>query len=189
MNPNHFSRVHRILHWTIALGILLALFTAFLHATWMNSNGMATTISSSLAEKNITLSNADAKDVAKAIRKPMFQWHFYAGYALIALLILRFIDTFVNGHKFISPFAKEITPKQKLQGSLYVFLYTAVTIILLLGLFLKFGPRNELRETVATIHIYCGYGIGLFVLAHFAGLWLGENTTDKGIVSKMINGG
>ena len=189
MNPNHFSRVHRFLHWTIALGILLALFTAFLHATWMNGNGMATIIASSLAEKNIALPSDAAKDAAKAIRLSMFQWHFYAGYVLIALLILRFIDTFVNGHKFGSPLAQGITPKQRLQGALYVFLYTAVTVILLLGLFLKFGPRNELREIVATAHIYCGYGIGLFVLAHFAGLWLGENTTDKGIVSKMINGG
>ncbi|MDR2710620.1 MAG: cytochrome b/b6 domain-containing protein [Burkholderiales bacterium] len=189
MNRPHFSRLHRFLHWTIALCILLALFTAFLRATWMNGQEMATVITASLAEKAITLSNDDAKNIAKTIRSPMFQWHFYAGYVLVALLLLRFFDLFKNGAKFISSLAKGSPPKEKLQGALYIFLYAALTVVLIMGLLLKFGPKGDIHEVFEVIHVYGGVGIALFVAAHFAGLWLGENTTDKGIVSKMINGG
>ena len=188
-DQNHFSFLHRFLHWTTALAILLALFTAFLHAYWMNGKEIATIITSSLAGKNITLSPDDARDISKKITMPMFQWHVYAGYTLIALLVLRFIDLFVYGKKFVSPLSKEASSKQKLQSWLYVLFYVALTVILIMGLLLKFGPKNNLHEIFETIHIYCGYFIGIFVIAHFIGFFLGENSDNKGIVSKMINGG
>ncbi|MCL2310023.1 MAG: cytochrome b/b6 domain-containing protein [Proteobacteria bacterium] len=193
MAQTHFSLTHRFLHWTIALSILLALFTAFLHATWMDRQEVASIITSSLAEKNMALANDDAQSIAKKIGSPMFQWHFYAGYVLIALLVLRFIDLFANGIKFTSPFSREATLNQKFRGWLYILFYTAVTLILIAGLFLKFGPRGddvrELRTVLRTIHIYCGCFVALFVATHLSGVFIGENTTDKGIVSKMINGG
>jgi cytochrome b561 len=193
MTQTHFSLLHRFLHWTTALSVLLALFTAFLHATWMNGQEITTVIVSSLAENGITLSSQDARSIARKIGSPMFQWHFYAGYALVALLILRFIDLFVNGPKFNLPLSKEATANQRLRGGLYMLLYTALTLILIIGLFLKFGPRGddvrELRTILRTLHFYCGYGVGAFFVTHLAGVFIGENTTDKGIVSKMINGG
>ena len=187
-NRTYFSLLHRFLHWTIAMGILLALFTAFLHHFWMNAHDIATTLTSSLAEKNITLSPDDAFMIARKISFPMFTWHFYAGFALVALLILRFIDFFVYGRKFISPLSKTATSRQKFQGWLYVLLYIALTLILIMGLLLRFGPRNEYHEIIDKVHVWCGYFIALFVVLHFGGLLLGEIGDDKGIVSKMING-
>ncbi|MDR2016266.1 MAG: cytochrome b/b6 domain-containing protein [Burkholderiales bacterium] len=192
MNQTYFSFLHRLLHWTIALCVLLALFTAFLNATWLNIPGIAKVIASSLSENGISISSQDASSIARKIRTPMFEWHFYAGYALVALLILRFIDFFTNKPKFNLPFSKEATSNQKLRGGLYILLYAALALILIIGLFLKFGPRGddvrEVRAVLKTIHIYCGYFVGLYVMAHLAGVFIGENTTDKGIVSKMING-
>jgi len=188
MERQHFSVSHRLLHWMIALGILIALFTAFLHATWMNGHGMATTITSFLAKKDLTLSPDDARLLARTIAGPMFHWHIYAGFSLIALLILRFIDLIVKGHKFVSPLSKEATGKQKLQGWLYILFYVALTVILITGPLLISGKFPELREVFDTVHIACGSFVGLFVVLHFGGLWLGEITDDKGIVSKMING-
>jgi len=189
MKQTYFSLLHRFLHWMIALGILLALFTAFLHATWMNGNEVATVIISSLAEKGITLPYDEARVIARKIATPMFQWHFYAGYVLVALLVLRCIDLFANGLKFTSPFASEATLEQKFRGGLYLLFYIALALILTMGLLIKFGPKTDLREIFKIVHIYCGYFAGMFVFTHFAGLLIGENTTDKGIVSKMINGG
>jgi cytochrome b561 len=189
MKQTHFSLWHRFLHWMIALGILLALFTAFLHATWMNGNEMATAIISSLAEKGITLPYDEARLMARTISGPMFHWHFYAGYALIPLLVLRCIDLLAGGLKFTSPFLSEATLEQKFRGGLYLLLYIALAVILIMGLLLKFGPRNDLHEVFRIAHVCCGYFAGMFVLIHFAGLLIGEHTTDKGIVSKMINGG
>jgi len=188
-DQNHFSFLHRFLHWTIALAIVLALFTAFLHAYWMNGREITTIITSSLAEKNITLSPDDARGISRKISSPMFQWHFYAGYVLVALLILRFIDFFTNGRKFVSPLSKEASAKQKLQSWFYVLFYIALTLILVMGLLYKFVPRGSLHETFETVHVYCGYFVGIFVIAHFIGFWLSENSDNKGIVSKMINGG
>ncbi|MDR0771208.1 MAG: cytochrome b/b6 domain-containing protein [Burkholderiales bacterium] len=193
MKQTHFSLLHRFLHWAIALGVLLALFTAFLNATWLNIPGIAQIIASSLAENGITVSSQDASSIARKIRTPMFDWHFYAGYALVALLILRWIDLFVSKPKFDLPCSKEATAHQKLRGGLYVLLYIALTLILAIGLFMKFGPRGddvrELRAVLKAIHIYCGYFVGVYVFVHLAGVFIGENTTEKGIVSKMIHGG
>ncbi|MDR3272891.1 MAG: cytochrome b/b6 domain-containing protein [Flavobacteriaceae bacterium] len=184
----HFSLFHRFLHWTIAVAIFLALFTAFLHYGWMNGRAISSTLTAALAEKNITLSSDDARGIARKISRPMFQWHFYAGYVLTALLFLRFLDFFTKGRKFASPLSKEANSKQKLQSWLYILFYLALTIVLVMGLLLKFGPHNDLHEIFETIHIYCGYFIGIFVILHIIGIWLGENAEDKGIVSKMING-
>ena len=189
MQQTHFSILHRFLHWTIALGILLALFTAFLHATWMDGGDMATIITSSLAEKGITLAYGDAWSIARAIGGPMFHWHFYAGYALAPLLVLRCIDLLAGGFKFTSPFLRQATLEQRFRGGLYILLYVALAVILAMGLLMKFGPRNDLHEVFRIVHICCGCFAGIFVLIHFAGLVIGEHTTDKGIVSKMINGG
>ena len=189
MKQTHFSILHRFLHWAIALGILLALFTAFLHATWMDGREMATIITSALAGKGITLAYDDARGIARTISTPMFHWHFYAGYALIPLLVLRCINLFVGGLKFTSPFLRGATLEQRFRGGLYILFYVALAVILAMGLLLKFGPRNDLHEVFRMLHIYCGCFAGIFVLIHFAGLVIGEHTTDKGIVSKMINGG
>ncbi|MDR0250714.1 MAG: cytochrome b/b6 domain-containing protein [Burkholderiales bacterium] len=193
MNQTHFPLLHRLLHWTIALAVLLALFTAFLNATWLNISGIAKVITSALAENGISISSQDASSIARKIRTPMFDWHFYAGYVLIALLVSRLAYIFASGPKFNLPCSKEATANQKLQGGLYMLLYTALVVILAIGLFLKFGPRGddvrELRMLLRMLHIYCGYFVGAYVFVHLAGVFIGENTTDKGIVSKMINGG
>jgi len=189
MKQTHFSFSHRFLHWTIAFGILLALFTAFLHAVWMNGSEMAATMVSSLAEKGITLAYDDARIIARKIGSPMFHWHFYAGYVLIPLLVLRCMDLFASGLKFTSPFLREATLEQKFRGGLYLLLYIALAVILIMGMLLRFGPRNDLHEVFKIAHVYCGCFAGIFVFIHFAGLLIGEHTTDKGIVSKMINGG
>ena len=189
MKQTPFSFWHRFLHWTIALGILLALFTAFLHAIWMNGNAMAMAMISSLAEKGMALPYDEARVIARKISTPMFQWHFYAGYALIPLLVLRCINLFAGGLKFTSPFAGGATLEQRFRGGLYILFYIVLAVILAMGLLLKFGPRNDLHDVFRMAHIYCGYFAGGFVFIHFAGLFIGEHTTDKGIVSKMINGG
>jgi cytochrome b561 len=193
MTPTHFSLLHRFLHWTIALSILLALSTAFLNHTWMNIPENGKVIASALAENGVSITTQDANSIARKIRTPMFDWHFYAGYVLIGLLLLRFIDLLVNKPKFNSPCCKGATANERLRGGLYILLYTALVVILAIGLFLKFGPRGddvrELRMCLRAIHIYCGYFVGVYFFVHLAGVFIGENTTDKGIVSKMINGG
>ncbi|MDR2232666.1 MAG: cytochrome b/b6 domain-containing protein [Tannerella sp.] len=184
----YFSVLHRLLHWSIALGIFLALFTAFLHHFWMNSHIVGSSIVSALAERNIKMSQDEAYMMARELASPMFHWHFYAGYVVAGLLVLRIIDFIVYGRKFISPFSKEATAKQKLQGWLYILFYIALFIMLAMGLLLLFGP-GQWHDIYDVIHVWGGYIIGIFVILHFGGLWLGEITDDKGIVSKMVNGG
>ena len=87
MEQTKYSKVYRIIHWAIAVSFLLLLITIFLRLTWMNKFNMAAIIQDYLVGTGQTLSEEQIITLAKKIRQPMWNWHVYIGYVLVACLL------------------------------------------------------------------------------------------------------
>ena len=135
METRNYSKIFRILHWSIAIAFLLLLLTIFLRKTWMEKSHVAEIIQTYLTENNYeTLPQDDAIVLAKKIRKPMWDWHIYLGYVLVGLYCIRLALPFFGEMKFTSPFQKDLDTKTKFQYWTYLIFYVFTGISLITGL-------------------------------------------------------
>lgn len=180
---NKFHPVHRTIHWILAGGMLLAFLTGFLRMTWMDKKHVAGIIEG----VNSTIGSEEAIKMAKAIREPMWQWHVYAAYIIFFAFAARLIYMAIKGIRFPNPFNSKNPLKDRFQGSVYILFYIFAGINVVTGFYMKFidGP---LKKDFETIHKWALYWFPIFIILHFGGIWLGERTNKKGVVSKMIGG-
>ena len=71
------TRLHRLWHWVDAAMILGILATVVLRETYLNKHHNAAIVQSALADQHISITLEGATKVAKAIRGPMWEWHYY----------------------------------------------------------------------------------------------------------------
>lgn len=187
METTNYSRIYRIIHWTVAITFLLLLVTIFLRLTWMNKNNMADIMQTYLSGTDQSLSRDQLVTMAKQIRKPMWQWHIYLGYVLTGLLSLRFILPVFGVMKFQNPLTKNLSAKQRLQKWAYIVFYVCVVISLITGLLIELGPKDW-KKPLEEVHVLGIYYLVAFILIHIAGIVIAELTDQKGIVSRIING-
>lgn len=187
MKNKDYSAVYRMIHWSIAICMLLLLFTIFLRLTWMNKNNVAEIIQNYLNTTDQFLTQDQLIVLAKKIRQPMWDWHIYLGYALTGLFGLRFILPFFCEMKFQSPFNKELIFKEKFQNLIYLIFYVCVVISLATGLLIKFGSK-ELKKSMEGIHVLSIYYLIAFIILHIGGVLWSEFTNQKGIISKIVSG-
>jgi cytochrome b561 len=187
MENKNYSVVYRIMHWSIAICMVLILVTIFLRLNWMNKDHIAEIVRDYLATTNQSLSDDQLMILAKKIRKPMWDWHIYLGYVLVGLFSIRMALPLFNQMKFSNPFNNELTLKQKLQYWVYIIFYCCVTISLVTGLIIEFGPKN-LKDQMEEIHVLSIYYLLAFILIHLSGILIAEFTTNRGLVSKIISG-
>ena len=188
MKTTNYSRIYRIIHWATAVTFMLLLITIFLRLTWMNKNNMADIIQNYLNGTDQTLSRDQIVAMAKQIRKPMWDWHIYLGYVLAGLFTIRFTLPFFGEMKFQSPLAKNLTTKQRFQKWTYIIFYICVVGSLITGLLIVWGP-SEWKKSLEEIHVLGVYYLVAFIVLHVAGIIIAELTDQKGIISRIINGG
>lgn len=182
-----YSSIYRIMHWLIAFCMLFLLLTIILRNTWLSKDQIALIIQGFMASKDIALTEEQSIQLARQIRKPMWEWHIYAGYALTGLYCIRLLLPFFGQMKFPNPFENSLTAKDKFRLWIHVIFYVFVGISLMTGLFIKFGPEN-LEEIMETIHKLSIYYLLSFIVLHFGGILLAEISGKEGVVSKMIGG-
>lgn len=175
------------MHWLIAICFLLLLFTIFLRLTWLNKFQVADIIQQYLAETDQTLTREQQILLAKKIRKPMWQWHIYLGYALTGLYAIRLALPLFGHMKFSNPFQKGISLKAKFQFWTYLVFYACTAISLVTGLIIELGPKN-LKEPMEEIHILSIYYLLAYIVLHFGGVLLAEFTERKGILYEIVSG-
>ena len=184
-----YTVLHRLLHWVFAIVILVSFTTGFLRIVWMSKAVISTAMNKNAAIQSLNLDKQSLRTIAHSIQDPMFQWHIYAAYVITFAFIVRVIYMIVKGIKFPNPFSKLSTTKEKLQGFIYLGFYFFVAIQIITGSVLKFEIGSESFADVAeTVHKLAVYWLPIFVLLHFAGIAISENTNRKGIASKMIGG-
>lgn len=188
MKTRNYSKIFRVLHWSIALTFMLLLLTIFLRKTWMEKNHVAEIIQTYLTENNYeTLPQDDAIVLAKKIRKPMWVWHIYLGYVLVGLYCIRLALPFFGEMKFTSPFQKGLDTKTKIHYWTYIIFYIFTGISLITGLIIEWGPKT-LKKPMEEIHELSIYYLLGFIVIHFSGVLMAELGNQKGIISKIISG-
>ena len=187
MESKNFNITHRLYHWGIALCIIILTGTALLHISWFGRDNLAKIIMENILLLGGQITAGDASILAKRISEPMWQWHFYTGYFLIGLYILRLIHLTIYGMQFPSPFDKKNTLKQRFQGSLYILFYSLVGITIITGALMLWGPTNW-RWISQLIHYQSHYYAIAFVFLHFGGIIVTELFMERGVASKMIHG-
>ena len=89
----------RLWHWINTVVVLGLLGTVFLRKTFLSWRTNSELLTQKLAEIDLSITEAQAKVLAKAIRAPMWEWHIILGYALTALLLWRIILFFTQSGK------------------------------------------------------------------------------------------
>lgn len=187
MENRNYSLIYRIMHWAIAITMLLILFTIFLRLTWMNRDNMANIIKNYLSTTDKTLSEKEIMTLARQIRKPMWDWHIYLGYVLTGLYIIRISLPFFGQMKYSNPLRKELSGKLKFQFWVYIVFYLCLATSLFTGLMIEFGPES-LEKPMEEIHVLSIYYLVTFLILHIGGVLLAEFTSDKGILSRIVSG-
>ncbi|KRP25735.1 MAG: cytochrome B [Cryomorphaceae bacterium BACL22 MAG-120619-bin32] len=186
MKPT-YSKIYRILHWSIAITFTLMLITIFLRLTWMNKFNVAEIIGNYLNKNDVVLSQDQLIVLAKQIRQPMWDWHIYLGYVLSGLFLIRFTLPFFGEMKFQNPLDKNATTKEKFQKWIYIIFYVCVIISLITGLIIKFGQK-EFKKSMESIHELSIYYLVAFIVLHLVGVLISEFIDDKGIISRIVSG-
>jgi len=187
MENKKYSKVYRIIHWTIAVSFLLLLITIFLRLTWMNKYNVATIIQDYLGGTDQVLSQEQLIDLAKKIRQPMWNWHIYIGYVLVGLFSIRFILPAFGHMKIQNPLEKTLSTKMKFQKWTYIIFYLCVIVSLVTGLIIELGPK-EFKKPMEEIHVLGIYYLIVFIGIHLAGVLIAEFTDQKGIISRIVSG-
>ncbi|MBK7428266.1 MAG: cytochrome b/b6 domain-containing protein [Saprospiraceae bacterium] len=187
MENRNYPLVYRIMHWAIAFCMIFLLLTIFLRLTWMNKENVADIIQNYLSSTDITLSRDELIVLAKQIRKPMWNWHIYTGYVLTGLFCLRLALPFFGSMKFSNPLNKQLSAKVKFQYWVYLVFYACLSISLITGLIIEFGPKS-MKGFMEEIHVLSIYYLVPFLIIHLGGVLIAEFTTHPGIISRIVSG-
>ncbi len=187
MDIRNYSRVYRIMHWTMAICLLLILLTIFLRLTWLNKNNVAAILAEQLAARDVSLPQDELISIAKKIRKPMWDWHIYLGYVFTGLYVLRFLLPLWDEMKLNNPFAKNLSAETKFRFWVYLVFYVCLAVSLITGLLIEFGPKAY-KKPIESVHVLSIYYLVAFMVIHLAGVLRAEFTGRGGIVSSVISG-
>jgi cytochrome b561 len=186
-----YTKAHRILHWLIAFTFLFILLTVWLRMDWMNKNNIAQIMVKGLEKQDIHLSDEVAANIGRAVRKPMWDTHIYAGYVLLLLYVVRLAVMRIEGPVFSNPFSRKISARERFKSAVYLVFYICLGASLFTGAYIELiGKVNPvIYKAMKTIHIQSLYYSLAFIFLHLTGLVLAESGADKGIISRMIHGG
>lgn len=187
MEETKYSKIYRIIHWSIAISFLILLITIFLRLTWLNKFNVAAIIQENLNGTDLKLSQEQLISLAKKIRQPMWNWHIYIGYVLVGLFSIRFILPAFGFIKIQNPLNKNLSTKVKFQKWIYIIFYVCVIVSLVTGLIIELGPK-EFKKPMEEIHVLSIYYLVAFIVIHLAGVLISEFTEQKGIISRIISG-
>lgn len=197
----------RVWHWLNALAMFGILGTVLLRKTFLSWRTNAQVIETEVRELGANITAAQAADIAKTIRAPMWDWHYVFGFSLIALLAFRvaiaLLDRtqmpLLNAWKELKRF-KQLPAEHRTIGAhllmvkvSYVVFYLVLLLMGISGSVMYFAePLGIAKETVDSIkgnHELAMWFFVVFVPAHILGIVIAELRGDRGLVSDMIHGG
>ncbi len=183
----------RLWHWIHAVVVLGLLGTVFLRKTFLSWRTNSELLTQKLSEIDLSVTEVQAKVLAKAIRAPMWEWHIILGYALAALLLWRVILFFTQSGKQNYQNLKEETLHKKMVKLSYLGFYAVLLFMAVSGLSIHFHETldisKELADNIKDIHELVFNAVLIFVPLHIIGVIIAENRDEKGIISDMVHGG
>lgn len=183
----------RIWHWLHAAVILGLLGTVFLRKTFLSWRANSELLTQKLAEIDLSVTEAQAKVLAKAIRAPMWEWHILLGYALAALLLWRIALFFTKSGQQSFLHFKQANLHRKVVKLGYVGIYLVLLFMAVTGLTINFhetlGISKDLAGDIKDIHELVFNAVLIYVPLHIIGVVVADIYEEKGMISRMINGG
>jgi len=183
----------RIWHWINAAVVLGLLGTVFLRKTFLSWRANSELLTQKLSEINLEVTADQAKELAKAIRAPMWEWHIILGYALAALLLWRIVLFFTQSGKANYQNFKEASLHKQTVKISYIGIYVVLLFMAITGLTLHFyealGLAKEIVGDIKELHELVFNAVLIYVPLHIIGVIIAENRDEKGIISDMIHGG
>ena len=183
----------RLWHWINAVVVLGLLGTVFLRKTFLSWRTNSELLTQKLSEIDLSVTEAQAKVLAKAIRAPMWEWHIILGYALTALLLWRIILFFTQSGKQNYQHIQKETLHKKIVKLGYIGIYVVLFFMSVTGLSIHFheslGISKDLADNIKDIHELVFNAILIFVPLHIIGVVIAENRDEKNIISDMVHGG
>jgi cytochrome b561 len=192
-NKGH-SKLLNIWHWSNLLILACILITVLLSKSIFNSKDNSLLIQNTLAKKGVTINLELAKSVSKLYTHKLWEWHVYFGYTLIALVLFRiFLEFFqlkeeklLNTLKNAKDYFKQRSVNQKkikhfiIVKYIYLLFYLTLLFMIVSGIFIKFSDGypdlKQIRSTVKDVHNIGMYIIIAFVITHFGGLFIYDQT-------------
>jgi len=183
----------RLWHWIHAFVVLGLMGTVFLRKTFLSWRANSEILTQELANIDMSVTEAQAKVLAKAIRAPMWEWHILLGYALAALVLWRIALFFTDSGKQNYQDFNTKTVHKKLVTLSYIGIYGLILFMSISGLTIHFyetlGLSKELAHDIKEVHEFVFfYGVLVFVPLHIVGVVIADITEEQGIISNMIHG-
>lgn len=197
----------RLWHWLNAVTILGLLVTVLLRKTLLSWRSNSTLIQEKLNEAGMVITPELAKEVAVAIRNPLWDWHIFLGFTLGILLIGRIMISIFTDRKCIDAQniknvirVTSLPVSEKREAIHYTFVkigyavfYLVTALMVVTGFMLNFKVDLNLSKDFAgvlkEIHELMMWFFVVFVGGHVIGVIIAENRNDQGLISDMINGG
>jgi cytochrome b561 len=189
---------------SIILGLLI---TVLLRKTLFNWRINSVVIEEKMKAAGTVITHELAKDIAVAIRNPLWDFHIYLGFALSVFFIGRiciaiFKEKKCPGyHALKSALGIKNLPDQKKSNAIHYSLvkaghaafYLSTFVMVATGFLLNFkadlGLEKSYIAAAKEIHELLMWFFVVFIAGHVLGLIISENSKEPGIVSDMIHGG
>jgi len=185
----HYSKSLRIWHWLNAIAIFGLLGTFFLRKTFLSWRDNSAIIMEKFSSFGIEVSAEQAKAVAKAIRTPMWEWHIIFGIMLALLLLFRIFILFKEGG---FGYDNSASLHMRMVHWGYKVIYLILIFMAVSGVILTWhdalGMSKDFAHSIKEVHELIAWTIVIFVPLHIIGVFVADNSDQKGIVSKMISG-
>ncbi|MCB9893353.1 MAG: cytochrome b/b6 domain-containing protein [Planctomycetes bacterium] len=197
----------RVWHWLNALAMFGALGTVLLRKTFLSWRTNAELIESRTHELGGSITAEGAVHIAKAIRAPMWEWHYIFGFTLIVLLVFRIVVALADRTQMPLRTAWQAFTQLKLLPSTrkgrgvhtlmvkmgYVVFYFMLLMMGISGTIMYFakplGLSEALVSSIKQNHELAMWFFVVFVPAHIIGVVVMELRGERGLVSNMIHGG
>ncbi|MBN2746357.1 MAG: cytochrome b/b6 domain-containing protein [Bacteroidales bacterium] len=192
-----YSIALRIFHWLNATTILFILLTVFTRKEWLEKFKIRDIILDFANRNDLIISTEQAYQLAKLIRNEIWNFHYTLGIFLAILFLYRLILLLTNDGRRVFKEGFSVFRKSKSSKSgikfMYIVFYIALLISIVTGLMMYFndffGITKETKNALEALHVGIVTIVIYFVPLHLIGVVLAELGNEKGIVSKMINGG
>ena len=188
-----FTPLFRLWHWLMAFSVLGLIGTVLLRKTFLSKSANAEIITQKLSEFSIHIEPEQAISVAKAIRAPMWEWHYILAVFLGVAIFIRII-TMIK--KDATPPIIKLIKAQSLEDRVKHLVHLIICLLVLLlalsGAFYYFhetlGFKEEAIEWVKEFHESLFIPLVIAIILHIIGVIKHELSTKEPIVSKMIHG-
>ena len=183
-----FTPLFRLWHWLMAFSIFGLLFTVLLRKTFLSKSGNAEIILQKLASFHITIDPDQALAVAKAIRAPMWEWHYIFAAVLGVSIALRIL-LMITGQAQM-PLLKVLRSEggmEKFKATIHLLLCLTIALLAVTGAVYYFFESDAIHW-VKTVHEKLMLPLILLIVLHIVGVIKHELSTKECLVSKMIHG-